>query len=342
LESLRLLLNRAGRHELTTRLHCRAGGSWGQFAGQRALLVLANKFGINPVDWVKAIYRGSQYAMWNAGDILRAQRILELEKRGMSRDAAIREMVRHQPDYRIPLKVMGSPEISNFLNNARMSVMFTRYHYKVFGSLADMTKALLRPGASYTERVDAAGHVMALGILAFVLKPMFDSAIRWASGNPEAEGRPRGPLVPLYAAADVVRGKKDLGQALSGAMTMTPVAQLGVDVLHNRDVFGRQIVNPQSAAPVQVAQGLEHVLGTLIAPYAQFKGLITPGSSKGTWKQELRDQLLDIKEPTAMQSAGQRYGEFVARREEAKRAVRPRGPIEYLGRRATAPLEARP
>jgi hypothetical protein len=56
----------------------------------------------------------------------------------------------------------------------------------------------------------------------------------------------------------------------------------------------------------------------------------------------LRDQLLDIKEPTALQSSGQRYGEFVARREEAKRAVRPRGPIEYLGRRATAPAEARP
>jgi hypothetical protein len=51
---------------------------------------------------------------------------------------------------------------------------------------------------------------------------------------------------------------------------------------------------------------------------------------------------LDIKEPTALQSAGQRYGEFIAGREEAKRAVRPRGPIEYLGRRATAPLEARP
>jgi hypothetical protein len=43
--------------------------------------------------------------------------------------------------------------------------------------------------------------------------------------------------------------------------------------------------------------------------------------SKGTWKQELRDQLSDIKEPTALQSAGQRYGEWVARREEAKRAV---------------------
>jgi hypothetical protein len=277
--------------------------------------------------------------MWNAGDILRAQRILELEKRGLTRDAAIREMVRHQPDYRIPLKVMGSPEISNFLNNARMSVMFTRYHYRVFASLSDITKNLLGPNATYNQRVDAAGHVMALGILAFVLKPMFDKAIQWVTGNPEAESRPRCPLVPLYAAADVVRGKRDIGQALSGAMTMTPVAQLGVDVLHNRDVFGRQIVNPQSAAPVQVAQGLEHVLGTLIAPYGQFRGLATPGSSKGTWKQELRDQLLDIKEPTAQQLSGQRYGEFIARREEAKRAVRPRGPIEYLGRRAPVPVQ---
>jgi hypothetical protein len=153
---------------------------------------------------------------------------------------------------------------------------------------------------------------------------------------------PDGPLVPLYAAADVIRGKKDIGQALSGAMTLTPAMQLGVDVLHNRDLFGRQIINPQSAAPVQAAQGLEHVLGTLISPYGAFRGLVTPGSSKGTWKQELRDQLLDIREPTSLQLAGQRYGEFVTRREEAKRALRPRGPIEYLGRRAMAPYEARP
>jgi hypothetical protein len=129
---------------------------------------------------------------------------------------------------------------------------------------------------------------------------------------------------------------------MSGTLTMTPVAQLATEALHNRDYFGRQIINPQSAAPVQVAQGLEHVLGTLIAPYGQFRGLATPGSSKGSWKQELRDQLADFREPTAMQSAGARYGEFVARREEAKRAQRPRGVIEYLGRRATAPLEARP
>jgi hypothetical protein len=86
---------------------------------------------------------------------------------------------------------------------------------------------------------------------------------------------------------------------------------------------------------------LEHVLGTLISPYGAFRALATPGSSKGTWKQELRDQLLDIKEPTAQQLAGQRYGEWVARQEERKRAARPRGPIEYLGRRAIG-YEARP
>jgi hypothetical protein len=103
---------------------------------------------------------------------------------------------------------------------------------------------------------------MALGILAFGLKPLFDKAIQWATGNPEAESRPRGPLVPLYAAADVIRGKRDIGQALSGAMTMTPVAQLATEALHNRDFFGRQIVNPQSAAPVQVAQGLERKLSS--------------------------------------------------------------------------------
>jgi hypothetical protein len=122
---------------------------------------------------------------------------------------------------------------------------------------------------------------------------------------------------------------------LSGALTLAPASQFGYQALSNRDAFGRQIINPQSPATQQVAQGLEHVLGTLIAPYSQFRGLITPMSSKGSWRQELRDQLLDIREPTAQQLAGQRYGEFIARREEAKRAARPRGLVEYLGRRIT-------
>jgi len=50
----------------------------------------------------------------------------------------------------------------------------------------------------------------------------------------------------------------------------------------------------------------------------------------------LRDQLLDIKEPTAQQIAGQSYGEWLAKKEELKRTQRPRGPIEYLGRRNRA------
>jgi hypothetical protein len=62
----------------------------------------------------------------------------------------------------------------------------------------------------------------------------------------------------------------------------------------------------------------------------------------GWQRPEAPKALGNIKSPTALQSADQRYGEWVARREEAKRAVRPRGPIEYLGRRATVPLEARP
>jgi hypothetical protein len=90
---------------------------------------------------------------------------------------------------------------------------------------------------------------------------------------------------------------------------------------------------------VQVAQGLEHVLGTLIAPYGQFRGLTTPGSSKGTWKQELRAR--SIQRADCEQLAGQRYGEWFAKREEMKRAQRSRGPVDYLGRRLQS-YEARP
>jgi hypothetical protein len=47
------------------------------------------------------------------------------------------------------------------------------------------------------------------------------------------------------------------------------------------------------------------------------------------------------KEPTAQQLAGQRYGEWFAKREEMKRAQRSRGPVDYLGRRLQS-YEARP
>ena len=67
----------------------------------------------------------------------------------------------------------------------------------------------------------------------------------------------------------------------------------------------------------------------MISAYSTFGPTLLPKTSKPDLLHELRDQLLDIKVPTAKQIAGRKYGEEMAKREAAQRAKKPRGLIEY-------------
>ena len=242
-------------------------------------------------------------------------------------------MVRHQPDYRMPLQILGSGKLADFLAGqygGRYATMFNRYHKTVFASLADM----VRNSGNFRnqeEMLNAWGHLAALGIAGYVLKPyLFDPFAQTITGDPEAKMRPRGPLAPIQSAIDVAKGEKDIGQALSTVLTPAPTIRAAADILTNRDVFGRRIINPQAPASKQLIQGAQQA-GSYIGPVSTYGGALQPGSSKGTLGQEATKQFLDIKSQTPQQKKGQAFGKKQAEGEQKQREKKPRGPIEYYG-----------
>jgi hypothetical protein len=115
----------------------------------------------------------------------------------MTPDQAIQYTRTHLPDYTIPYKVMGQRWLSQLAQDPRNILsVFNRYHYGVFKSLAKITHDTVTPGVPYEQRMEAVGNALALATLAFVVKPALDAAWQKITGNPEAEARPRGPLVP--------------------------------------------------------------------------------------------------------------------------------------------------
>jgi hypothetical protein len=279
-----------------------------------------------PGDLVRYMYNVSGSAMWNVGDIMRLQRMYELQEQGMTKDSALREMVRHQPDYRLPLTVMGSQHFADFLANNRYALMFTRYHYKVFSSLADMVKNTANFKDPEEQR-KAFGHLFMLGVTALVMKPALDKLAQQFTGNKDAEVRPRGPLKPIYDVADIARGKADLGKLVSGGFTLAPPARLAIDAATNRNWAGKQIINPQAPWYDQVGAAAEHLAGSTVAPYGQMRGTMMAKGSKGSPFEELRNQVLDIKAPTARQKAGQKFGQQIAKGEAQRSVNKPAGPI---------------
>src|SRR5262249_42189167 len=214
-------------------------------------------------------------------------------------------------------------------SGGRLAVMFTRYHYTVFNSLADMVKTTLSPSASFDERRKAVGHLMVLGLLSYVGKPLLDSLAQKITANKDAEVRARGPLAPIEALKDYYKGKKDLGGLTTSMVTPTPLARLAIDTATNRDFAGRKIIEPRAAPQQQLAQALEHLASTIVAPYSTYQGAVLPHGKKASFGEELRNQFLDIKAPTAAQTKGQKQGQKRAKTEAQTRLRKPRGLIEY-------------
>lgn len=300
---------------------------------------VVRKFGITEnlgagglVKLTRAVYDGAQRVLWTYGDALMASRIRELELNGMSRADAIDHAARHMPDYRLPLKFLGSKTATRLMSDQTLSV-FGRYHMGMVNSLVTMASETLGRGATMAQRWDALGNIAALGMLGLVVKPMMDSLVQWVTGNKQAENRARGPLAPLQHAYDLYQGKTDPGKVFSGMATMSPVIKMAIEnplTGANLNLFtGKKIVEPQSPVFRQAGQTSEYFIRNTLSPYATFAPTVQPGVSKGATLEELGKQIFDVKVPTAAQIKGQQYGQTKLREDALKRYKRPQGLIEY-------------
>jgi hypothetical protein len=305
---------------------------------------IARTLGVDPRDLVHMLYRGSQKAMWSFNDVLLTHQIMANERQGMPLDQAIKHAERHIPNYRIPSRILSDSQGGRFISQVLsdpLLVAFGRYHYGVYNSLAHMVKGVTTGTGG--ERKEALGNLFALGLFAFVAKPLLDKMAQYLTGNPHAETQPRGPMSPIqntYRA--VASGTKDMGDLANAAVTLSPLLKTTLELYRNRDFADRPIVEraqvqgmvPHSVSDVPRAAA--DTLGNVVRAGEHItRGLVTPlGQAEQVWNKGqgpiggLRDLLLDIRNPS--QASTNYEAKAPAKNNQAlqQRFKKPRGMLE--------------
>jgi hypothetical protein len=304
---------------------------------------IARNFGVGPSDMVKAVYKASQHVMWAGNDMFLTQAIMEHERNGMPLDEAIRTVERHIPNYRVPSTLLGTGAGARALQQTLMEPLafsFGRYHHGMLNSYSNIARGLVSEHRG--NRLEAVGHVAALGILAFAVYPVLKAAARMATGDDKTDIPYHGPLsIPghLYEAS---RGKEDASSALRATTTMSPALTTALQQLSGNDWRGKPII--ERADVNQAAHGSARAAGKVATQEADFlaRGLIAPyGTAARAYNAgqnpaaAVRDQVLDLKTPSA---AARKYEGNLPRtlqRQEKTREKHPFGPIEDVYNRIT-------
>jgi hypothetical protein len=287
----------------------------------------------NSADLGRAIYRASSKIMWMANDMFYTQLVAERMKGGSTMKEAITDVEKHFPNYRVPSRVISGENWGRITANAlRDNTLFAfgPYHYGVFNSYAHIVKDSVQ--GTGEERKDAIGKMMALGILAFAVYPLWDKAAQALTGNNHSEARRRGPLALPNHVARAMEGKEDLlNVGPSSALTLSPLVGGAYDLYKNRDFAGRPFVQPgdmarmakgpnrlQAAGRV-ATQGAAAGAKTFIAPYAMASKALesrSPGGALGS----VRDQALDFRNPSPAAIAYEAHSPVKEAQDAAARA----------------------
>jgi hypothetical protein len=211
---------------------------------------------------------------------------------------------------------------------------FGRYHYGVFNSYAHIVKDLVK--GTGDQRKEAIGNLFALGILALAIYPAFDKAWQSMTGNPDAAAQRRGPLAIPHHVGRALQGKEDPMSAARSTFTVSPMLSTAAETLNNRDFAGQQIVEPgtvrraakgsPAAAARVVGQEAQHLAGGLISPLGTLGRSRPDQGVAGT----LRDQALDIRNPTPASRKRDANIDRVSNTADRTRFKHPKGPIESL------------
>lgn len=284
---------------------------------------VADAFGVPLGKLSKAIYDNSSKVMWAANDMFLTQRIMELEAKGLSTDQAIKQAERDIPNYRVPPQLFTGAKSGKAATWGRiMSQVFSdpmvssfgRYHVGIWNSYANIFKDAFSKESSLGDRVDAAGKMMAMGVLAFAVYPMLDKFAQVVTGNEDAEQQRRGPVAIPTHIAKALQGKEDVLAAGRATLTVPPFWSTVFETLANKDWRGKPIVEPGDVAAgahgsvyrggKAVVQEAEHAARGLISPLGTFstaeKKADEPGAvgvAKAAGR-AVRDQALDQKNPS--------------------------------------------
>lgn len=279
-------------------------GKWGP---------LAKAWGYaNPVALTKALLHTGSRWLWGVNDVLMMQRYYDLMHQGMSMKQAIKAAERDIPNYRIPSELWngkGGRAASEFMQNPAIQV-FGRYHYGLLKGMADMARDAVK--GTGKERVEAMGKIFTLGVLAFAIQPLINSALQAITGNDEAEWVMGGPVKLVNTVIKMTQGQKELRNLLPEFMTPNPTAQAAVEAMFNTQAFNRgKIYGPTDTVGHKAAEiGLwaASKLNPLNQLINTMSGKWSPGQTIGT--------MLGAKLPSEKAQAGKRRGQQREKQED--------------------------
>jgi hypothetical protein len=281
---------------------------------------------------VKALYSTSNKALWTANDFFMTARILELERKGLPTRNAIYEAGKHITNYRIPSDILGSRQAAQALKLSGNFVLFNPYHYDVLKSYGHMLndafgKTDLGRKLTLKDRVDAIGHMFALGVLMFGIYPLFNQALQQVTGNKNAEFAPRGPTSIPLSLLKWGKGDMDFAQVLAHILQFAPLLKEPIEQATNLDWFTHKRVQTQPGM-LGAAERVQHAGAGFLSPFGTMARAFKQGSLS-----PILQEMFGYKDPTAQQLGGRAYGKQQEERERQKglkgiRAGRA-GPIPY-------------
>ena len=255
--------------------------------------------GLKPFDLYNAVSKHAAIAMWTTRDAMYVQLIKEHMLQGKDMKAAIHEVERHMPNYRIPETVAGSENLSKILQNPNITV-FSRYHYGMMKSLINTAKDMAGRGpegkAGMTKGWDQA---LAITFALSVMYPMLDKMAQLATGNDNAEFRKAGPYHLFDAVRQVAHGDKEPLSLLQPMFTLNPVLLAGAQLPFNREFYtGKQIYHPSDSTKLIAKDVGKYAVKQLPQVSTGLRTMADPNAGGAA---QWAAQQMDIKAPTDKQ-----------------------------------------
>lgn len=255
---------------------------------------VARAWGVSTKEVGNKLYDLSSDVTWRLSDYLTTMRYLEEKRAGFGPEEAAKRVNKFMSDYHIGTTVMGSRALQQLLTEPAVTA-FGRYKAGIFRSMAHMTRDLLSPKATKSERLEALGQWLVMGALGYVVYPAADALVRKVTDNEGGELRRRGITSIADAAKNIVTGEKDPSAMLTRAWTPAPALNAGIEIAKNKDFAGKPIM-PQGewpgVLPDTAASLGEYGARTLIPPYGTIsqhyaRPEATPGGVLGSlaWDQ---------------------------------------------------------
>jgi 2'-5' RNA ligase len=251
------------------------------------MIEMAKALGMAPARLVKAIYDFSSKATWYTNDIAFLQSTYEKMDRGMDLKTALTETAKHIPDYRLMTRIFDSHMLGTLMSNKAIT-MFGAYHYGALKSYGQMAKSLTgfnwedagtknakgepTNSAGRTqdeEKLHGLDTLAMVGLITFVVYPLMDKILRWATGNDQAQMRRAGASTLPYNLAMLAKGEKTPTEVGLSIATPNVGLQAGAELVFNRDLrTGQRLYNPH-APTGQIAKQVGRRLAESVAPVGQ-------------------------------------------------------------------------